>query len=181
VNKFKTVALVAIIALIPLAALAAVALGVTVDRLFPLFACGGLGMAYLVKDADASVKKTKALPATGTTAVATDGIDLGVGAKGIAPGNVEVLLSAPALVVGELADAATVAYTLYHSDAADFDPEVSLYGTLITQTGADGAGAAAATKRVRLPSDCKRYIRAKGDPSASTDKSAKSFSIELLF
>jgi hypothetical protein len=138
-------------------------------------------MTYRLKDADPSLKKTTALPASGTTAVASAGIDLGHSVRGIPPGKMELRIEAPVMSTTELADAATVVYTLYHSDAANFAGEAILLPNLITQTGANSAGAAAAVKQVRLPTDCKRYIRVKGDPSANTDKSGKSFVIQLVF
>lgn len=135
---------------------------------------------YLAKDADPGLNKTTALSVDDAAAVSA-GIDLGVGARGLPPGNMELLIEAPALAVAELANTETVTYAVYHSNAADFNPEVALISQAIVQTGAGGVGAGAATKRLRLPSDTRRYIRVKATPSGNRDKTAKSFKIGLLF
>jgi hypothetical protein len=136
--------------------------------------------SFLAKDADAGLNKTTALSADDSVS-ASAGIDLGVSARGIVPGNMEVLIEAPALAVGELADTETLVYSIYHDTAANFASEQLLLDRLIVQTGADGAGAAAATKRVRLPGDANRYFRVKATPSESKDKTSKNFVVSLLF
>ncbi len=136
-------------------------------------------MSYKLKDA-ALVVETDL---TTTDAVATsDGIDLKHGARGMVDGDLEVLISAPALSEPELANSATLKYTIYHDANPGFDDdEKVLLPDVIVQTGGGGVGAAAATKQFRLPADCKRYIRVKTASSESKDKSAKSFKFQLVF
>ena len=57
----------------------------------------------------------------------------------------ELLVSAPALNSTQLADTQTITYDVQHADDEAFTEGVaSVYGNLFVQTGADGAGAAAA-------------------------------------
>jgi hypothetical protein len=62
-----------------------------------------------------------------------------------------------------------------------FGSPTSIYGTVLTQTGAGGVGAAAATKRVALPSDCERYIRVAATADTNLDASAKSMTVNVMF
>jgi len=140
----------------------------------------GAGMTLAIKDDDPSLKKTVALPASDTT-VASAGIDLGHGGNGDFAARAELLVSAPALAVGELANASTMIYDVYHDTASDFGSEALLHSAVITQTGAGGAGAGAAEKRVALPVDVHRYIRVKATNSVDADASAKSLTAQLVF
>lgn len=142
------------------------------------FMAAGVGMALSLKDA--SLKNTKALP-TGAATIVGAGFDLGHGSKGDMVAQCELQIEAPALAVGELPDTETVIYHAYHSDASDYAGETLLYGNVITQTGAGGAGAAAVTKQLRLPVDVKRYVRIKAVKSDATDASAKSMVTRLVF
>jgi hypothetical protein len=71
-------------------------------------------------------------------------------------------------------------YEVFHDTDSAFGSEVSLFSTVLTQTGASSAGCAAATKRVTLPSDVKRYIRVKAVGSTTGDASASSFTASLV-
>jgi len=129
---------------------------------------------------DTQLKVTKAL-SNGVGSVYTDSIDLGHGSNGDFLAQVELLISAPALTTGQLGDAATMKYDILHSDSPDLSSGASVLETAaITQTGAGGAGAVAATKQVRLPVDVKRYVGVKATNSASGNASAKSVTVELL-
>jgi hypothetical protein len=66
------------------------------------------------------------------------------------------------------------------SDSAFGSPKTLALEALV-QTGAGGAGAAAATARFRLPTDCERYVRVSAVNSAAGDASDKSVTAELLF
>lgn len=136
-------------------------------------------MSFNVRDAQ--LKKTRALP-NGASNVVSDAIDLdAITAKGAVLADCELLISAPALVVGDLGDGATMKYDVEcDSDSAHGSPRIIAKEVLV-QTGAGGAGAAAATKRFRLPSDCERYVRVRATNSAAGDASDKSMTIELLF
>jgi hypothetical protein len=139
---------------------------------------GLLGMAFLLKDAE--LTKTKALP-NGATSASTDGIDLGHNTTGKVLADCELLISAPALVVGDLGDGATMKYKVEHDTDPAFGTVATLLLDVLTQTGAGGVGAAAATRRVRLPTDTKQHIRVTATNSAAGDASDKEFTAELLF
>ena len=133
-------------------------------------------MAYGHKDARLSV--TKALP-NGAASTNSDGIDLGVGTAGDFVAGCELLVEAPALVVGDLANAATMTYDVEHSD--DDSTYVTLFDNALVQTGAGGVGAAADSVRRRLPTDVKRYVRVKSTNSGAGDASDKSVNVSLVF
>jgi hypothetical protein len=89
-----------------------------------------------------------------------------------------LLLSAPALLTGALPDTVTATYTLQHSDT-NFSA-ATLSGSCIVQTG--NTGAAAGTFRMKLPSNCKRYIRASVVTATNAGNCAgSSMTLELLF
>jgi len=128
---------------------------------------------------DELLKVTKALP-NGAATIYTDGIDLGVSANGQLPPNVELLIEAPALAVGDLGNGATMIYVVQMDSDVAFGSPTSIYGTVLTQTGAGGVGAAAASKRIALPSDCERYVRVSATNSAAGDASDKTATVTLL-
>lgn len=130
--------------------------------------------------ADAVLTVTKALPAE-AAAIYTDGIDLGVSANGLHLAPCELLISAPALATGVLGDAATMTYAVQMDNDSAFGSPTTLYSAAIVQTGAGGAGAAAATKRLPIPSDVERYIRVSATNSAAGDASGSSVTAKLLF
>lgn len=113
--------------------------------------------------------------------VQSDPIDLELTSRSDFVAHCEVLVTAPALATGELGDTNTMTYAIEHSDTEDFALHEVLFPQVLVQTGAGGAGAAAATKRVRLPSNVKRYIRLTAINSANLDASAKSATLELVF
>jgi hypothetical protein len=181
-KSWKTLALVAVIAFVPLAAMAAVAMGIAAESIVMGLSLVAMGMAaqFLAADADASMKKTTAL-SVDDAAASSAGIDLGVGSRGLVPGEMELVITAPALAVAELANTETMTYALYHDTVATFASEALLLDRLIVQTGADGAGAVTAAKRIRLPANTNRYIRVRATPSGNRDKTAKSFVVQLVF
>ncbi len=128
---------------------------------------------------DASLKVTKALP-NGAATVYSDGIDLGISTRGDFLAQVELLLSAPAMATGVLGDAATMKYSIEHDDAEGFGTVAALQTDFLVQTGAGGAGAAAASKRFRFPTNVKRYVRIKAVNSAAGNASAVSLTAEVL-
>lgn len=104
---------------------------------------------------DANLTTTKALPAAAANNDAT-AIDLGSVTLGAAAEAVEVLISVPALPA--LVDAKTVTITL--QDSADNSSFTAITGlSTLVITGAGGVGASATTRRVKLPSTCRRYLR----------------------
>lgn len=140
------------------------------------------GMAVLPSLKDREVKITRALPGSNTTVYATPGIDTGVTPAGVQPDGVEYLLTAPALTTAQLGDAATMKYSILMDTVDPVDASsVVLFADCITQTGAGGAGAAAATFRFKLPSNATRILGFKITNSANADASAASATLEALF
>lgn len=135
-------------------------------------------MGYGIKDT--ALKVTKALPA-GAASTTSDGIDLELGSKGDFIADCDIKLSAPVLTTVQLPDTKTMSYIIEHGDAANFSDAATLFPSALTQTGAGGAGAAAATFTGKLPTDVKRYVRAKCTGVATGDGSASSLTLELLF
>lgn len=129
---------------------------------------------------DAALSKSKALP-DGAANVTTDAIDLGHENTGHFIAATELEVEAPALATAELPDTETMTYDVIASANSDLSSPETIATALITQTGADSAGAAAATKRLRLPTDVKRYIGVKATNSGAGDASGKSVKASLLF
>jgi len=129
---------------------------------------------------DATLTASIALPAADGS-VYTASFDLGA-----APANrdfeaaVEALITAPALGATPLPNDDTMTYKLQHStDDSTFS---TLYDAVLVQLGAGGVGAAAATARAKLPSDCYRYIRLAATGAGTIgDCSGSSCTLELLF
>lgn len=137
-------------------------------------------MGYAVKDA--LVKNTRALPASASATVDGAAIDLGHSGKGDFVQKCEFKLSAPAVNATMAPDTRTFTYSIIHSDNADLSSPAVLYSSVIVQTGAGGAGAAAAEATVRLPVDVKRYVGVRIVSGASTtNASAVSATLEGLF
>jgi len=134
-------------------------------------------MGYQVKDA--LLKATKALP-NGAATVYSSGLDLGHGSRGDFLAAAEFKVSAPALTTGQLPDTKTMTYSVQHDDDPAFGTAADLYPGVIVQTGAGGAGAAAATFTARLPLDVKRYVRVKAVNSGAGDASGASLTFEAL-
>lgn len=135
-------------------------------------------MTYRIEDA--ALKRTFALP-NGAATTNSTGIDLESNPGGSFVADTEVVINAPALTTTEIGDTQTITYSLRHSDAADFSGDSELLGGLIVQTGAGGAGAAAAEKRVRLPSDVKRYVRLRAVKTGASNASTASATAKLVF
>ena len=120
---------------------------------------------------DEALKVTKSLPAGNATTVTT-GIDLGHSANGQPP-RLELLMEVPALTEAELGNSATLKLEVYHDTAVAFGTEGSLYGTPnLTVTGSGGA--AAASKRVALPTNVGRYVRVKATTASNPGNAATS-------
>jgi len=118
---------------------------------------------------DANLEETKALPADAGAGNATsiDAFDLGSAHEAfLAPCELE--LEAPALGTTPLPDGTEIHYDV--EDSADDSSYAVIAADVIVQTGAGGAGAAAATERFRLPSNVRRYVRvtAEGDDGTGT-------------
>lgn len=130
---------------------------------------------------DASMKATRALPNGAASVTQTAGLDLMNSTRGDFVAPVELLLSAPAMGATPMPDAKTMKYDIIHSDNADLSSPSTLIAAAITQTGAGGAGCAAATYRWKPPTNVKRYVGVKATGSASGDATGASFTFEVLF
>lgn len=128
---------------------------------------------------DASLSVSKALPA-GASTIYTDPIQVkGTTAKEF-HAACELQVEAPALAVGELANASTMKYDVQHCDTSG-GSYTAIAKEVVSQVGAGGAGAAAQVKRFRLPSDVKPFVRVAVTNSAAADASAKSVTASLMF
>jgi hypothetical protein len=138
---------------------------------------------YNVRDAE--LIATDTLPAAASTTKNGTALDQGnaLTDRGARVAPCEALLSAPALTTVILPDTKTMTYSVEACAASDFGSGVvTLASGCIVQTGAGGAGAAAASFRMKIPSDCPRYVRAKAVSGAdTTDASALSMTFEILF
>jgi len=134
-------------------------------------------MSFLRKDAQ--LRATRALPAAAAT-VNGAAIKLDVASRDQLLAEVQWLITAPALAVGQLANGSTMKYSLITSPNSDGSSPTVIYKDLITQTGAGGAGAAAATSKVRLPADVTGYVGLQVINSAAADASAASATIEAV-
>lgn len=110
-----------------------------------------------------------ALPAAASTSTTSTGIDFG--ADSHKPETLELELSVPALSATIVPDTRTVTYIVETSTVPNF---ASIAQTILqdVMTGAGGVGVSAFLKRVRLPSDCARYVRFKVTFGASTTTGA---------
>jgi hypothetical protein len=121
-----------------------------------------------------------ALP-NGAAVVTSTAIDLTNSAKGDFVGLVQFTIAAPALATGVLADGAHMTYDVYHAASADLSDGVALYPGVLVQTGAGGAGAAAATFEFRVPTNVKRYVYFKATNSGAGNASALSATLTPKF
>jgi hypothetical protein len=133
-------------------------------------------MPFLARDA--KLIKSIALP-NGAATVTSAAIELGnrVGNDFVA--DCELLITAPALVVGDLANSATMTYNIQQSVDSGSTWTTHEAGAII-QTGAGGVGAAGATRRFRFPTTVGSQIRLQVTNSGAGDASDKSATIELL-
>lgn len=137
-------------------------------------------MSFAVKDAQ--LVQTKAL-SNGAGATSTDGFDLGHNAAllGRNLANFDILIEMPALTTTELPDAETYTMSIETDDNAAFSSAKILHANVMQQVGAGGAGAVAKSERVRLPSNCERYVRVKGTKTGTGNVSAKVMTVSMLF
>ena len=125
---------------------------------------------------DAQLIKTLALPAAGASGH-TDTLDLLQGPDQEA--HFEVELSLPALP--SLVDGKSVSVTLKDSeDDVTFNAVAAL--AALTVTGSGGNDSAALTRKLRIPSNTKRYLRADVEvEAAGGDNTAQRLSLALVF
>ena len=129
---------------------------------------------YSIQDANLSV--TKALHNSAGADIC-DAFDVKPGGDLLAECELEI--SAPVLAVSALPNAETVTYAVVAG--ATSSPTAVIADSVLVQTGAGGVGAAAATKRFRLPTDVARYVAVRATVSAGGGNcSASSFGLKLL-
>lgn len=135
--------------------------------------------AGLMTDADLVVSRT--LPPS-TSLVTSTAFDTTKSTLGEFRADTEFLLEAPAVTNGELPNTKTFTYDVIHSTASDLSGSSVLLQDVIVQTG-NGAGAAAASYRCKLPHDVRRYVGITITPSASGtgDASAKTATFKPTF
>jgi hypothetical protein len=128
---------------------------------------------------DANLKSTFALPngaaTTNSGALRTDN-----SARGDFCANHELSLAAPALTTGQLADAQTMVYALQTDDNSSFSSPTTIVDRLLVQTGAGGAGAAAATRYFRLPANVEKFVRVTATKSGAGDASGASAVLKAI-
>ena len=130
---------------------------------------------------DTQVRNTRALPAAASATVDGAALDLGHGNFGDFVAQAEFKLSAPAVNATMAPDTRTFTYSIIHSDNSDLSSPTVLYSSVIVQTGAGGAGAAAATYTCRPPVDVKRYVGVRIVSGVSTgDASSVAATLEGL-
>ncbi len=131
-----------------------------------------------IKDSNFTGTFTLPASASASTNLATP-FDLG--ADTFKTESIEAELSIPALNATMVPDTRTTTYIIETCAATNFSTiDQTLYSTVFT--GASGAGIPAKTIRVRLPSNCARYIRAKVTHGATTaDSSTITATFSLLF
>ncbi len=123
---------------------------------------------------DASLVKTRALPAAAGT-VHSEGMELPtVSSRGVGDTPSDFVCECPELNTTQLPDSKTATYTLQHDTDSAFGTAETL-ATVAVQIGTGGAGAAAVTRRIGIPSDHKPHVRlavttsaGAGDCSAAT-------------
>jgi hypothetical protein len=135
---------------------------------------------------DNNYKLTLALPnAASTTVNTTTGLDTEVSSIGDFLAKAELLITAPALNTTILPDTKTMTYNVIASANSNMAGAVVVGQNALVQTGAGGAGAAAATGRWRPPTNIGatgRYLGLQEVSGANTtDASSKSGTLEMLF
>lgn len=109
---------------------------------------------------DALLNQTGALPAAASSSTNTGSIDLELATlHGETEWTrVEFEIDAPALNVTQLPNGDVVTYDVIVSASSNLGTPTAVYAAILTQTGAGGAGAAAATRKFKLPGNLNDYL-----------------------
>lgn len=130
---------------------------------------------------DSSLAVTTAL-GNGAVTVSSAAIDLENGPHGDFVAGVDFQIAGPALTTSQLPDTDTVTYGVQVASDSGFSSVTYSLPSVLVQTGAGGAGSAAASIEVHLPANVGgRYFRVQATNSANFNASAKSFVITPLF
>lgn len=136
---------------------------------------------HRVGDSLATMDASAALP-NGANVTRTTGLDLGpLTARGARLAECELEISAPVLTAAELPDAQTITYAIETDDDAAFGSAIVPADALCVQTGAGGVGAAARSIRVKIPTNCERYVRLRATKVGASNASTKNMRFRLLF
>jgi hypothetical protein len=128
---------------------------------------------------DSSVNVSATLP-TGTASANTGSIRL-ASSSGVNLTNVDYSAELPAQLTAGLPDGVKLTVDIKYSANADLSSPATLYPGFIVQTGAGGAGAAATSKKFRIPSDISGYLFASVTGSASTNAATGSLALKAKF
>ena len=109
-----------------------------------------------------------ALPSSASSSTTSDALDLGSNAT---KSPITVALSVPALTATMVPDTRTATYIIETSTTSNFSAVAATLLSVV-QTGASSAGVGAFLRRVVIPPDCERYVRAKVTLGASTTDSS---------
>jgi hypothetical protein len=131
---------------------------------------------------DANLVDPCTLPAAAGSAY-SNGLDLQLSARADGAYGCELIVEAPALTTGQLPDTKTITYDIQVDTDPAFGTVATLLAGVLVQTGAAGAGAAAAAKRIGIASDlAKRYLRLRAIGGAAIgDCSAAKANLSLVF
>lgn len=141
--------------------------------------CIVAGMTFQV--ADKLLTLTAALP-NGAANTSTTAIDLEHNnARENFLADCEFLVSIPALTTTQLGDTQTITVSVETDNDVAFGSAKVVISSLFVMTGASGAGAAAASDRFRLPSNCERYVRIKATKAGTSNASTASMTFQPLF
>lgn len=100
---------------------------------------------------DASLTANCTLPNGTAAATYSTGMNLGLTVRGETLQDAEFEISAPALSTSQLPDTKTMTYAVVVATNSTPSNPTLVYDSVLVQTGASGAGAAASTARFRLP------------------------------
>jgi hypothetical protein len=137
-------------------------------------------MGFQITDSQESV--VIALPASAGT-VYSPGLQIKGGVVNEANlAQFEAQVQAPVLTTGQLGNSYTMTYGIQSDTDPAFGSPADILPGILVQTGAAGAGAAAANFSFRLPVDCETYIRLKVVGGASIgDCHLATATLRLLF
>lgn len=129
---------------------------------------------------DVNLISTVTLPVGAATTVGS-AIDLGLSTRGQYLAQAELLIEAPALTTGQLPDTKTITYDVIQSVNSDLSSPTVLVAGILVQTGAGGAGAAAATARFRPATNVAQYIGIRATGVATVAASGSKTTGSLVF
>lgn len=128
---------------------------------------------------DALLAATWAL-SNGAGSTNSGGLRLDNSSRGDFTADHEIELTAPALTTAQLPDGETMRYQVETDDDAAFGSVTVVYEGVLIQAGAGGAGAAAVTRKFRLPSNVQANVRLKAVKTGTGNASTVSAVVKLL-